>query len=254
MPVSVARAECPMCERFFCVSAAGHLYVHGPRSDRCPGSNHVVSVLTLSSGVASLPLTIANTVVDCSSTSAPASSPPQGLPSSLPPTASPFHLPGSSSSPVFQPFRHLGIPIIKRLPKGSHFQASAKFMSVLEDVIRYNSPSTWERLLSFAPNHLYIPRRGDSRWSLASMINNQLQKDAGPPEYLVHLSSHKGQRPGKPPAERLRVSVPSRLEEGDTWVRPGEGEGEGDSQSRSYQIGFISYWHRLFQPNYSTSS
>ena len=48
------------------------------------------------------------------------------------------------------------------IPKGSCFQASAKFVSVLEDVACYNSPSTWERLLSFTPNHLYTLGEGEA--------------------------------------------------------------------------------------------
>ena len=162
MPVSIARAECPVCQRFFCVSAAGHLHVHGLRSDRFPGSNRMVSVSTLSSGVASLPSTIANT--------AHIPAPPLLL---LPKA---FHHHSHLPPPLFTHPVHR--PPFSNLSAILESPSSCAYLKVLVSKLLLSLCLCWrtwlvtiplqlERLLSFAPNHLYTPRRGGSRWSLA---------------------------------------------------------------------------------------
>jgi hypothetical protein len=51
-------------------------------------------------------------------------------------------------------------PIVRRLPKACRRLATAQFTSLLEMVVADNSPSTWEKLLSFASRCLFSPRRG----------------------------------------------------------------------------------------------
>ena len=37
------KAECAVCKGYFVVTSAGTLHLHGPRSDRCPGSRQLVA-------------------------------------------------------------------------------------------------------------------------------------------------------------------------------------------------------------------
>ena len=190
------RAECPVCHRFFVVSASGHLRAHGPRSNRCPGSHSVVGGASHS-----------QPSVVSQSSSSPRGSARDGSPS-----------PPSSPSPV--PFLPLqpGVPIVRRLPKASRRQAASSFRSLLEEVVRDNSLPSWERLLSFAPRCLFSPSRGGKRWSLATQLNKQIASEAGPPVSLLRQFQRRCQR--LPPSssssvDRLRSVVSQRLEEGD---------------------------------------
>ena len=190
------RAECPVCHRFFVVSASGHLRAHGPRSNRCPGSHSVVGGASHS-----------QPSVVSQSSSSPLGSAHDGSPS-----------PPSSPSPV--PFLPLqpGVPIVRCLPTASRRQAASSFRSLLEEVVRDNSPPSWERLLSFAPRCLFSPSRGGKRWSLATQLNKQIASEAGPPVSLLRQFQHRCQR--LPPSssslvDRLRSVVSQRLEEGD---------------------------------------
>ena len=89
-------------------------------------------------------------------------------------------------------------------------------MSFLKDVVKTNSLEAWERLLSFAPTHLYAPSRGGKRRSLATTINKQLDNENGPPESLIHAQERRRQRShDSPDLWRARFLVSSRLEEGD---------------------------------------
>ena len=58
-------------------------------------------------------------------------------------------------------------------------------------VVKTNSHEAWERLLSFAPTHLYAPSRGGKRRSLATTINKQLDNENGPPESLIHAQERR---------------------------------------------------------------
>ena len=40
------KAECAVCKGYFVVTSAGTLHLHGPRSDRCPGSRQLVASST----------------------------------------------------------------------------------------------------------------------------------------------------------------------------------------------------------------
>uniref|UniRef100_A0A1X7SSY7 Reverse transcriptase domain-containing protein n=1 Tax=Amphimedon queenslandica TaxID=400682 RepID=A0A1X7SSY7_AMPQE len=126
---------------------------------------------------------------------------------------------GSSSpavTPQPSPARSLSflprVPTIRRLPKASRRLAVEKFSALLEGVVRDNTPSSWVSLLLFTSNCLYSPRRGGRRWSLATIINKQLEDGSGPPQGLLQPSRS---FPGSLPPEYLRDAVSSRLEEGD---------------------------------------
>ena len=121
-------------------------------------------------------------------------------------------VPGPSSvSSLTSPSR---VPTIRRLPKASRRLVADKFSALLEGVVSHNDVSSWVSLLSFATNCLYSPRRGGKRWSLATIINKQIENGTGPPQRSQpHGNISCQPRPLSP--DYLREAVSSCLEEVD---------------------------------------
>ena len=183
----VVHAECLVCHRSFCVTAAGFLHVHGPKGNRCPGSHQHVGLQT---------------------SSAPSPTGPGAMPSTASAGRMPTLLPGNTQ---FQ-LCYLNTSIIKTIPRASRLQVASKFVSLLQEVTRVNSLSSWKRLLSFAPRCLHKPPQGGRRRSLALTINWQVDKE----EYPSNLP--KMQRHGScntSDAWQACGLVSSSLEEGD---------------------------------------
>ena len=144
-----------------------------PKSRHCPGSHQ-----TVNQQPSSLPSVIRQVSTTCPSLTnhAVASSP--DCPGSTYPPAVP------QSSPAFLLSFPPRVPTIWRLPKASRRQAAEKFSALLEGVVRDNTPSSWVSLLLFTSNCLYSLRRWGRRWSLATVINKQLEDFSGRPGAL----------------------------------------------------------------------
>ena len=72
---------------------------------------------------------------------------------------------------------------------------------------------SWNRLFKFSYRCLAVPRRGDHRRSLASLINAQLREERDPVPSQLHRSSYLQSTSNNVSSLAKRVS--SKLEEGD---------------------------------------
>ena len=141
------RVECPVCHRFFAVTSAGLIRLHGPVAKRCLGFH-----LAPSQSLTHPPPAPSSSASDQSMGLGHdrSQSPPQVNTSS------------SADSLIYKNI-HPRVPIIKRIPRASRYLATQKFCSLLEGVVKENFLPSWERLLSFTSRSLFTPRRGGKR-------------------------------------------------------------------------------------------
>ena len=99
----------------------------------------------------------------------------------------------------------------------SRDHAARKLATILDQIVLNNNTASWDRLFSFAPRCLRVPRRGGHRRSLASHVNAMLREESDPPDSIPEERSHRqhrGQDPQDPP-QNLAARVAAKLEEGD---------------------------------------
>ena len=89
--------------------------------------------------------------------------------------------PSSSSIPVLHQVR-----VLKRIPQAYRVHAAKKLTTVLEDVYKKNSVTTWTRLWYLPRLCFRVPGRGERHWNLARQVNQQLSEDNNPTP-LVNL-------------------------------------------------------------------
>ncbi len=70
------------------------------------------------------------------------------------------------------------VKVLHTIPETTRTSCCSKFTSILEDVIKSNSISSWNRLFHFATNYLKAPLQVNHNKSLASIVQNQLQHES----------------------------------------------------------------------------
>ena len=68
------------------------------------------------------------------------------------------------------------VKILKRIPHASRDHAARKLATILDQIVLNNNTASWDRLFSFAPRCLRVPRRGGHHRSLASHVNAMLRE------------------------------------------------------------------------------
>ena len=178
------RGQCAICCRIMPLTRAGLVRVHGPVGNRCRGSRNLPFIPNLGQGAG----------IGAS----PPSSPPR--------------------REVLTPPRST-VKILKRIPRASRDHAARKLATILDQVVLNNNTASWDRLFSFAPCYLRVPRRGGHRRNLASHINAMLREesDPDPPDSIPEERSHRQHRGQDPqdPLQNLAAQVAAKLEEGD---------------------------------------
>ena len=156
----MTRAICAVCLRSIFVTFSGLIRVHGPINNRCLGSNkqptqpRPVTQSTSASAVA-----IGTPSLDSAHPAA-----------SIPATITPS--PTNTAPPATTRLQIPHVRILKRIPRASKEQSSAKFVTLLEGVLCNSSPAAWERLFFlFCTRCLRVPQRCGRRSSLASLVN-----------------------------------------------------------------------------------
>ena len=176
---SAIRAPCSVCRRVMPLTRAGLVRVHGPVSNRCPGSRLPPAPSGLSA--------------------------PSAAPVIPPHHHRPHHaaLPSQNQEPEASCL--FGLPhlvkTVERIPRASRDVAARKMAAILQDVIS-----------CFATRCLRIPKRGGHCRSLATQLNQTISDEADP-----DLSASPSQRKpsNRDPLQSLAARVASKLEEDD---------------------------------------
>ena len=179
----VARAICSVCSRSLPVRLDGMIRIHGPRQNRCPGSEQPPISKDTNQEVGILLSPQSSCVSSANSDD-----------------TQPHHLiaPGQSKQ-----------KILKRIPKGSRNRATSKLTAILRDISGDNSAVAWERLFLFPRRCLSCPKRNGRRWNLANLVNQAIDEEKE--EKTIHAYGQKRTDPLK----SLAARVSSKLEEGD---------------------------------------
>ena len=141
---------CRVSPNYMPVTRLGLVRVHGPVSDRCPGSRNP-----------------------------PAHDPP----------------PDPYPSPTFNPIRP-AVKILKRIPRASRDLSVRKLASILDEVTKDNSPTSWDHLFSLA-------------FSTNQLI--EAERDLDPAQTAPGQPRKRPQQP----IECLATRISTKLEEGD---------------------------------------
>ena len=131
------------------------------------------------------------------------------------PTPVPGPFPSES---LLQLFRRTStsVKVVKRIPRASRHFAATKLAHVLDGVTEHNDAASWDRLFKFSFRCLALPKRGGSRRSLASALNEQLRAEADPAAATSQSARQSsGPRPPGDPLINLAKRVSTKLEEGD---------------------------------------
>ena len=67
--------------------------------------------------------------------------------------------------------------ILKRIPCGSRAPCAEKLSSILDDIVKNNDKEAWNRLFLFSRQCLAQPSRGGHRRSLATCINQAIERE-----------------------------------------------------------------------------
>ena len=211
------RGVCVVCLRSISLSASGLVHVHGSTDNRCPGSNQQPQRAPMDPPLRQqTPLPQSQPQPTPASQEAPSLSlSPQSAVASPPVDASVGTASGPTQSPVPPTFtwQTPRVRMLRRIPRASRDQASAKLTTILEGVVGSNSVTAWERLPYFSVCCLRVPPRGGHRRSLATLVNKQLREKAHPSSPPA-CQKRRGTRPSDP-LYSLRRQVSTKLEEGD---------------------------------------
>ena len=105
------------------------------------------------------------------------------------------------------------VKVLRQIPRSSRDRGARKLAAILSDVMTTNSIAAWTRLIRLPKRCFRVPKRGGKRWSLSSLVNQQLIEEAD----VSPITSH-----ARPSTKRyidniskLVTSVSIKLEEGD---------------------------------------
>ena len=126
-------------------------------------------------------------------------------------TAPPTEEDRASSFGWFFSFEILqSVRVLKRNPRAAWHLTAKKLAVVLDNIVKKNDSSSWERLFKFSRRCLAQPRRGGHRQSLVSAVQCQVEEEADPGIHTV--TSHPQ---SSDPMHLLAKRVSAKLEEGD---------------------------------------
>ena len=122
--------------------------------------------------------------------------------------------PGSSDPIVNSAIKPIppNIKILKRIPCAAHDLAARRLASIIDDVVRENSTSCWDRLLRFLVCCLRGPKQAGHRRTLATLATQMIREEGDPDQHPSSKCSH---RPSQQSWESLAARISSKLEEGD---------------------------------------
>ena len=122
------RGNCSVCFRDMPIRLNGMIKIHGPRQNRCAGSE--------------LPPGLGDVDEDSQNRSRTATT-----------------IRTDNAVPIKDPglYKH---KILKRIPKGSRHQVAEKLTTILKDVSEQNNEVSWQRLFMFPSRCLTCPKRG----------------------------------------------------------------------------------------------
>ena len=126
----------------------------------------------------------------------------------------PLQAPGSSdpiANSAIKP-NPPNVKILKRIPRAARDLAARRLASIIDDVVRENSTSCWDRLFRFSVRCLRAPKRAGHRRSLATLATQMIREEGDPDQ---HTSSKRLRRPSQQSWESLAARISSKLEEGD---------------------------------------
>ena len=188
----------------------GTMHQHGPRKNRCPGSNKPP--------LSTAPHPLAPTF---SQASLPASAPVSVSASS----SSPASTPASSSTPsstaissagvALPRFAHpwLNAPTIKHIPKSARPACGNLLSKSLDKIIaKPDEISSWSSLLNFGKQILLQPARTGKRHNLASIIKKRTNVDEQEPD--DEQPGHRGFQKKRDPAAQLAAAIMAKVEDG----------------------------------------
>ena len=106
--------------------------------------------------------------------------------------------------------------VLRRIPKSARQLCCSKLTTILEDIVKYNSVDSWNRLFLFAPRCLRQPRRGKQTESLARLVKIQLQEDLSTTTAPMPPTRRREQTKKRPdPMQLLARKISIKIEEGD---------------------------------------
>ena len=182
----------------------GTLHLHGPRKNRCPGSNK--PPLNPQPLLASTqPSVLASA---SSSPSAPSSQPVQSSTAATV-TSNSISSTGSSFSKLAHP--RLSVPTIKHIPKSAR-PACGNLLSKSLDKITANPNdlAPWTALLNFGHHILLQPPRTGKRHNLAAIIKKRTAVE----EHDDQPGDHMGYHRKRDPAAQLAAAIMAKVEDG----------------------------------------
>ena len=107
------------------------------------------------------------------------------------------------------------VRILKSIPKASRSQAGRKMATILEAIVRKNDHASWDSFFRFSSRCLRAPKRGSRRYSLATVVNRQLDVEADSSVISPVHRSRQRQSSTHDPMKSLAIRVSTKLEEGD---------------------------------------
>lgn len=166
----------------------GFVHLHGPRNNRCPGSNQ--PPLPSIARRASLPL---------------------AQPSVAQPVAN-QHLPEATLSNI-EAGEHpvLNGPIIKHVPKSARHHCASQLTATLNCIT--NKPTdlkAWSRLFNFGNTMLLAPPRGGKKHNLTSLLKGRLATD----DYAASARPTTKRRPTKSDLAAVAATVTAKIDDG----------------------------------------
>ena len=187
------------------------LFVHGPRSASCSGSNKP-------------PLSSARSHQNLPACTSSNSSPPlgnSGPSNAIPPLIAQELSPvdtNSSSSLVSDISTHVEIthpvtipPLIKHIPKAARPACCSALGNILRKIIHDpNDIKEWNNLLHFAPSVLYNPPKAGAKSNLTSLIKNRINSMSG--DVVTKNSFFKASK--NKPEFKLSAAISSKMEDG----------------------------------------
>ena len=180
----------------------GKVHLHGPRDNRCPGSNQApLSVLSSASSQPAL---------NSPNESNLSQSNPQSLSSSAPVSADPTQSLSAWDHP------QLPCATVKHIPKSARAACAVHLIDIIKKIEKdVNNEKAWYALLMMGQNILLTPRRTGARHNLSSLIKRRTIDS----ETLDNTESTRDSVPRRnvkvrSPNEVLGAVVTSKIEEG----------------------------------------
>ncbi len=106
------------------------------------------------------------------------------------------------------------VKVLHTIPETARTICCSKFTSILEDVIKNNSISSWNRLFHFATNYLKAPLQVNHNKSLASIVQNQLQHES-PVKSSASVYHVRRKKPELNYTSVLASKISNKLRDGD---------------------------------------